>query len=72
MVTALITHGLVTDEDVEIPEYYEKVAIFDWWCKIYDDKGLVYSSAPKYRYVEIYRAGRFGVLIRELKEKPKE
>ena len=63
---------LVTDENVEIPEHYDKVATFDWWCKIYDDKKLVYSSAHTYRYVEIYRAGRFGVLIRELKEKPKE
>ena len=59
----------VTDEKVEIPKHYEKVATFDWWLKIYDDDGLVYKSNPASKYIEIYRAGSYGILIRELKEK---
>ena len=56
---------LVTDEEVEIPKHYEKVGTFNFWLKIYDDEGLVYKSTAK--YIEIYRAGSYGILIREVK-----
>lgn len=49
------------DKPVEIGEYYNKVATFTNWLKIYDD----YESTLdiKGKVINVYRAGEFGCII---------
>ena len=52
----------VIDERAELPSHYKLFASFSSWIKIYDDTGLAYEvDAPE---IELYRAGKRGVLIR--------
>lgn len=52
----------VIDERAELPSHYKFFASFSNWIKIYDDTGLAYEvDAPE---IELYRAGKRGILIR--------
>lgn len=52
----------VIDERAELPSHYKLFASFSSWVKIYDDTGLAYKvNAPE---IELYRAGKRGILIR--------
>ena len=57
----------VTDEALEIPSHYEKVAETFCWLKIYDDRELVGKIEAD--RIEVYRAGEMGCLVRAIGEK---
>lgn len=57
----------VIDERAELPAHYKLFASFSSWMKIYDDTGLAYEiNAPE---IELYRAGKRGILIRVIGKK---
>lgn len=51
----------LVDEDCEIPEFYEFIAKFENWMKIYDDHILV--NLIHADEIKVYRAGDFGCII---------
>lgn len=57
----------VIDERADLPSHYKLFASFSSWMKIYDDTGLAYKiNAPE---IELYRAGKRGILIRVIGKK---
>lgn len=52
----------VNEDNIDIPERYEKVAEFSTWLKIYDDTGL--TSTVKGERIEVFRAYDFGCIIK--------
>ncbi len=64
----------LVDEDCEIPSYYELVAEFSYWLKVYDDCKLVYTSwkLEGNHFHKIYRAGDYGCIIQLSRKKTNE
>lgn len=52
--------------DVDVPDYYEKIADFSYWLKIYDDDEL--TSEFNAKKIEVFTAGDFGCIIRLSKD----
>lgn len=52
----------INEDNIDIPERYEKVAEFSTWLKIYDDTGL--TSTIKGERIEVFRAYDFGCIIK--------
>ena len=57
---------IVTDKEVEIPDYYDLVSTWNTWIRIYDDETLVFHFHKHDSKIEIYRAGDCGTIIRIL------
>lgn len=55
---------MVTGADVEIGSYYEKVAAFKGWLRIYDDDGKTFEKSAA--EINVYRSGDFGCIIQTL------
>lgn len=51
----------IVTEPIEIPSYYEKIATFDTWLKIYDDETCIFQTQAK--VINVYRAGELGCII---------
>lgn len=57
----------INEDNIDIPEHYEKVTEFSTWLKIYDDTGL--TSTIKGELIEVFRAGDFGCIIKASNKK---
>ena len=55
------------DDGIKVPNHYHSVNSFKNWLKIYDDFKLVQEI--KADFIEIYRAGNFGILIKAVNKK---
>lgn len=61
---------IVTDPDAEIGSHYQKVADFDYWMTIYDDRERV--NVLHADHIEVYRSGMRGCIIRLINAITKE
>lgn len=52
---------VVEGDDVEIGAYYEKVASFKTWMRIYDDYNFINDFHSD--RIDVYRAGEMGCII---------
>ena len=58
------TAYIVRNKDIRIPSHYDLMCTWDTWLKIYDDEQLVFQHHKYKSYIEIYRSGDFGTIIR--------
>lgn len=54
----------IVTEDIEIPNYYNKVEEFKAWLKIYDDDGLVRTFRAD--TIKVFRAKEMGCIVQML------
>lgn len=58
-------NAYIVDESAEIGAHYSLITTFNYWLRIYDDCGRVYSVTAK--EIKIYRAGLRGCIIQVIK-----